>query len=82
MNGVFWGVSAMDDRNETLKSDNRYIRQIMKQSLLERDDEHQLAIAWRDQQDERALHQLVLAYSRLVVSIASKSVIMVCRLGI
>ena len=62
----------MDDRNETLKSDNRYIRQIMKQSLLERDDEHNLAVAWRDQQDEQALHKLVLAYSRLVVSIASK----------
>ncbi|MCE2516328.1 MAG: RNA polymerase factor sigma-32 [Alphaproteobacteria bacterium] len=62
----------MDDRNETLKSDNRYIRQIMKQDLLERDDEHKLALAWRDHEDERALHRLVLAYSRLVVSIASK----------
>lgn len=62
----------MDDRNETLKSDNRYIRQIMKQSLLERDEEHSLALAWRDKQDERALHELVLAYSRLVISIASK----------
>lgn len=62
----------MDDRNETLKSDNRYIRQIMKQSLLERDAEHALAVAWRDERDERALHELVLAYSRLVISIASK----------
>ncbi len=62
----------MDDRNETLKSDNRYIRQIMKQSLLEREEEHQLALAWRDERDEKALHELVLAYSRLVISIASK----------
>jgi len=62
----------MDDRNETLKSDNRYIRQIMKQSLLEREEEHDLAVAWRDHSDERAMHKLVLAYSRLVVSIASK----------
>ena len=44
----------------------------MKQSLLERDEEHALAIAWRDNQDEKALHELVLAYSRLVISIASK----------
>ncbi|NDA09093.1 MAG: RNA polymerase factor sigma-32 [Alphaproteobacteria bacterium] len=62
----------MDDRNETLKADNRFIRQIMRQSLLEREDELKLAQSWRDNEDERALHQLVLAYSRLVVSIASK----------
>ena len=62
----------MDDRNETLKSDNRYIRQIMKQPLLEREEEHALALAWRDDHDEKALHELVLAYSRLVISIASK----------
>lgn len=62
----------MDDRNETLRADNRFIRRIMRQSLLERDDELKLAKSWRDNEDERALHQLVLAYSRLVVSIASK----------
>lgn len=62
----------MDERNETLRSDNRYIRQIMKQDLLEREEEQNLAIAWRDHEDEKALHRLILAYSRLVVSIASK----------
>ena len=62
----------MDNNNLTLKADNRYIRQIMRQSLLERDEELALALAWRDHQDERALHELVMAYSRLVISIASK----------
>ena len=62
----------MDHQNDTLRSDNRYIRRIMKQSLLERDEEQELALAWRDLRDEYALHRLVLAYSRLVVSIASK----------
>lgn len=62
----------MDDRNETLRADNRFIRQIMRQSLLEREDELKLAQSWRHSGDERALHRLVLAYSRLVVSIASK----------
>ena len=62
----------MDERNETLRSDNRYIRQIMKQDLLEREEEQNLAVAWRDHEDEQALHRLILAYSRLVVSIASK----------
>ena len=63
---------GMDDNNETLKADNRYIRQIMRQSLLEREEELDLAIAWRENQDEKALHALVMAYSRLVISIASK----------
>ena len=63
---------GMDDNNETLKADNRYIRQIMRQSLLEREEELDLAIAWRENQDEQALHALVMAYSRLVISIASK----------
>jgi RNA polymerase sigma-32 factor len=62
----------MDHRNETLNSDNRYIRQIMRRPLLEREEEHGLAVAWRDDEDEKALHELILAYSRLVVSIASK----------
>lgn len=62
----------MDEKNETLKADNRFIRHIMRQSLLEREDELTLARAWRDHQDEAALHQLVMAYSRLVISIASK----------
>ncbi|HCD49604.1 MAG TPA: RNA polymerase factor sigma-32, partial [Alphaproteobacteria bacterium] len=62
----------MDDRDETLRADNRYIRTVMRESLLERDDETQLARAWRDDHDEKALHRLVIAYSRLVISIASK----------
>lgn len=62
----------MDERNETLLADNRYIRRVMRQPLLERDEELQLALAWRDKGDERALHDLVLAYTRLVVGIASK----------
>ncbi len=62
----------MDDRDETLRADNRYIRTVMRESLLERDDESHLARAWRDDHDEEALHRLVMAYSRLVISIASK----------
>jgi RNA polymerase sigma-32 factor len=62
----------MDGNNETLRADNRYIRHIMQLSLLERDEELRLATAWRERQDEQALHRLVMAYSKLVVSIASK----------
>ena len=62
----------MIDRDEIFKADNRYIRSVMRESLLEREDETALARAWHDDGNEQALHRLVLAYSRLVVSIASK----------
>ena len=62
----------MGHRDEILEADNRYIRNVMSEPLLERDDEAALAKAWREEGDEEAMHRLVLAYSRLVVSIASK----------
>ncbi len=54
----------------TKQADLDYIRQLMDQPLLKRDEEHDLALAWHDQHDEKALHQLVQAYMRLVVSTA------------
>jgi RNA polymerase sigma-32 factor len=57
---------------DTVNYDNQFIRRVMREDLLERQEELDLALAWRDHQDERALHRLVMAYSRLVVSVASK----------
>jgi RNA polymerase sigma-32 factor len=57
---------------DTVNYDNQFIRRVMREDLLERQEELELALAWRDHQDERALHRLVMAYSRLVVSVASK----------
>jgi RNA polymerase sigma-32 factor len=57
---------------DAINYDNQFIRRVMREDLLERHEELELAIAWRDHQDERALHRLVMAYSRLVVSVASK----------
>ena len=57
---------------ETRQSDNRYIRKAMAQPLLERDYEVELAVAWRDHDDDKAMHDLVMAYARLVVSAAGK----------
>jgi len=57
---------------QTRQSDNRYIRHAMKQPLLERDHEVELAVKWRDNDDASAMHDLVMAYARLVVSAASK----------
>jgi len=57
---------------DAINYDNQFIRRVMREDLLERQEELELAVAWRDHQDERALHRLVMAYSRLVVSVASK----------
>ena len=57
---------------QTRQADNRYIRNAMKQPLLERDYEVALAVKWRDDHDDRAMHELVMAYARLVVSAAAK----------
>lgn len=40
--------------------------------FLEREEERQLAIAWRDNDDTRALNKLTAAHMRLVIAIAAK----------
>ena len=63
---------AISTGTQTRQSDNRYIRNAMKQPLLEREHEVELAEKWRDNDDARAMHDLVMAYARLVVSAAAK----------
>mgnify|MGYP003385740944 FL=1 len=55
---------------DTKQADLDYIRQLMEQPLLKKEEEHDLALAWHDDHDEKALHLLVQAYMRLVVSTA------------
>ena len=57
---------------DTRSLDNQYIRHTMRQPLLERKHETELAIRWRDHDDDKAMHELVMAYARLVVAAASK----------
>ena len=55
---------------ETQRADLEFVRTIMKAPLLGKEEEIELAKAWRENQDEDALHQIICAYTRLVVSIA------------
>lgn len=48
------------------------VRAAMKAPYLERDEEHDLAVRWKDKQDQEALHQLTTAHMRLVISMAAK----------
>ena len=53
-------------------ADRRFVRKAMKAPMLEAEHELNLARRWREQDDERALHELTTAYMRLVISMASK----------
>ena len=50
----------------------RFVRAAMASELLDAETETALALAWRDHQDEGALHRLIQAYSRLAISFASR----------
>jgi RNA polymerase sigma-32 factor len=52
--------------------DRAFLKQAMAVPLLEREEERDLAIRWRDEGDEKSLHTLTQAYMRLVISIASR----------
>lgn len=60
------------DDPDTRRANMRYIRASMRQPLLTRDSELDLARRWRDDDDEAALHELVSAYARLVISVAGR----------
>ena len=64
-------MAYIDDSN-TQKANMDYIRKSMKTPLLEKEKELELARQWRDKRNERALHELVNSYTRLVVAIANK----------
>ncbi len=63
---------AYIDDPQTQKANLRYIRTSMRQPMLEREDEFELARRWRGKADEAALHKLVLSYTRLVISTAAR----------
>jgi len=63
---------AYIDDPQTQKANLDYIRNAMNEPLLEKEHELELARRWKEKRDERALHELVRSYTRLVVAIASK----------
>ena len=50
----------------------RFVRAAMEAPFLERQEEHDLAVQWKDQKDEQALHRLAAAHMRLVIAIAAR----------
>lgn len=64
-------MAHVDDPT-TQQANMRYIRTAMEAPMLEREHELSLARRWKDDRDEKALHELIQSYTRLVVSIATK----------
>ena len=60
------------DDPRTQRANLAFIKNSMKEPLLERETEFELARRWRTNGDEVALHHLVRAYMRLVISTASR----------
>ncbi len=54
------------------EKDTSLSRRAMKAELLDAETELELAYAWRDHRDEKALHRLITAYMRLAISMAAK----------
>ena len=56
----------------SLSADRRMIRMAMAAPYLERAEEHELAIAWKDHDDQPARNRIALSHMRLVISMAAK----------
>lgn len=50
----------------------QFVKAAMAARFLERDEERELALLWKNDKNEAALHQLAAAHMRLVISIASR----------
>lgn len=64
--------AVLKSRSSDGMTDDTLPRAAMRAEMLSAEVEADLARAWRDHRDERALHRLVTAYMRLAVSMASK----------
>jgi RNA polymerase sigma-32 factor len=64
-------MAYLDDPN-TQRANLSFIKASMREPLLERDHEFELATAWREQGSEAALHELIRSYTRLVIALASR----------
>jgi RNA polymerase sigma-32 factor len=63
---------ALAETAELRRGAQSYLRTAMRAPLLDAVHERELARRWRDEDDQRALHELITAYLRLVVAMASR----------
>lgn len=63
---------ALTETTDLRRGSQRFMRSAMRAPLLSADHERELARRWRDHGDERAMHELITAYIRLVVAMAAR----------
>ena len=54
------------------KFDRKFLNDSMKEPMLSRDEEKKLAEAWAFKNDKKAMHQIIKAYSKLVIAFSMK----------
>ncbi len=64
-------MTYIDDR-QTQISNSKYISDSMKEPMLTKEHEYDLINKWQNKGDEKALHELVNSYKRLVISTAMR----------
>ncbi|MDP3896761.1 MAG: RNA polymerase factor sigma-32 [Mesorhizobium sp.] len=57
---------------KTEQARSSLIRAAMRAPYLERQEEHDLAVRWKEHRDQAALHQITTSHMRLVISMAGK----------
>ena len=65
-------MAHLDRTYQSQSAERRFFRDSINAPLLTRDHEHELAVRWREQEDESALHEITFAYTRLVISMAKR----------
>ncbi len=55
-----------------VRAGQNLIKAAMAAPYLERDEEHDLAVSWKEDRDQEALHKIATAHMRLVISMAAK----------
>lgn len=58
--------------NDGSEPGRAFVKRAMQAPYLERDEEHALAVLWKERQDQDALHKLTQAHMRLVIAIAAR----------
>jgi RNA polymerase sigma-32 factor len=58
--------------NSVSSANRDFVRAAMRAPYLEREEEHELALRWRDERDQAALDRLTAAHMRLVIAIAAR----------
>ncbi len=56
----------------SVQADKQFIKRAMAAPYLERQEEHDLAVRWKDNNDQNARNQIAMSHMRLVIAMASK----------